>query len=150
MFRIWLCSHLCENVQGYSQTWNEGEALYSAIFSSHFGISFLRQFGDNVGHSFRVSHQMRAYLQMNTCHAHTATVFPEDVCRACTFRPLCASNNCSAGPLKHGAFKFERRWPKREGGGQNVKGRSATLLWWELWYLPYFSGIIHAYTDVLL
>ena len=93
-----------------------GGALYSAIFSSHFGVSFLRQFGDNVGHFCHVSQWMRAHLRINACHVPTATVFPEDVCRVCTFRSLCASKNCGAGTLKHGTFEFERGRPRREGG----------------------------------
>ena len=64
---------------------------------------------------------MRAHLRINACHVPMATVFPEDVCRACTFRSFCASKNCGAGTLKHGAFEFERGRPKREGG------RSATV-----------------------
>ena len=64
---------------------------------------------------------MRAHLRINACHVPMATVFPEDVYRACTFRSFCVSKNCGAGTLKHGAFEFERRRPKREGG------RSATV-----------------------
>ena len=60
----------------------------------------------------------------------TATVFPEDVCCACTFRSACASKNCSASTLKHDAFEFERGWPKREGGGGQRHGMS---LWREPW-----------------
>ena len=64
---------------------------------------------------------MRAHLRINACHVPMATVFPEDVYRACTFRSFCASKNCGAGTLKHGAFEFERGRPKHEGG------RSATV-----------------------
>ena len=63
--------------------------LYSAIFSRQFGVSFPRRFSDIVGHSCHVSQWTRTHLRMNACHAPTATVFPEDVCRACTFRSLC-------------------------------------------------------------
>ena len=68
-----------------------------------------------------VSQWMRAHLRINACHVPMATVFPEDVYRACTFRSFCKSKNCGAGTLKHGAFEFERGRPKREGG------RSATV-----------------------
>ena len=53
-----------------------GGALYSAIFSSNFGVSSLRHHGNNVGHSCCVSHWMRAHLRMNACHVPIATVFP--------------------------------------------------------------------------
>ena len=64
---------------------------------------------------------MRAHLRINACHVPMATVFPEDVYRACTFRSFCASKTCGGGTLKHGVFEFERGRPKREGG------RSATV-----------------------
>ena len=85
---------------------------------SVFSASLATMLAISVMH---VSQWMRAHLRINACHVPMATVFPEDVYRACTFRSFCASKNCGAGTLKHGAFKFERGRPKREGG------RSATV-----------------------
>ena len=41
---------------------------------------------------------------------------------------LCASRSCGAGALKHGDFRFERVWPKREGGGDGVAPRYVALV----------------------
>ena len=40
----------CNTRQGYSETENEGEGLYPAVFVRHFAVNFLCQFGDNIGH----------------------------------------------------------------------------------------------------
>ena len=102
-----------------------GGALLRHIFQP-FWCQFSPPVGDNVGHSCHVSQWMRDYFRIIACHVDlpTATVFPEHVCRVCTFRSLCASKkNCAPGTLKHGSFEFERGRPNLMGGG----GRSATV-----------------------
>ena len=88
-----------------------------------FWCQFSPPVGDNVDHFCHVSQWMRAYLRIIACHVDlpTATVFPEDVCRACTFRSLCASKKCAPRTLKHGSFEFERGRPNLKGGGRSAK-----------------------------
>ena len=86
-------------------------ALLRHIFQP-FWCQFSPPVGDNVRHFCHVSRR--------STHGR---VFPEDVCRACTSRSLCASKNCAPGTLKHGSFEFERGRPNLKGRG----GRSATV-----------------------